>query len=263
MKFFSLLFESAKIWMHYDMKSYAAAFSYYAPLAIIPLLVLSISIVGFVYGEDFTTRVLASWGTILGQDLLELIRIAINNLETETRSFSMPFIGIAFFLLTSIFTLNVLSVGFHKLWEVDENGFLSWIKRSFRSVLFILIFQIYLILIIGFEFFITMSELRGGFIISLIFLFTNTSIFFSLLFRFLASEAPSWQGCVVGASISAVLFVFTKSPISFYINNIFGSDLYGTAGLILILLIWVYVLATIIFYGAAVAHTYDKIKNNR
>ncbi len=260
MKIFDLIIRSAKLWYFSDMKSYAAAFSYYAPLAILPLLLFSITFVGFIYGETFTKQIITNWGLVLGQDLIEIIRSAIENLKTEADTFAIPIVGVIFFAGASILTLNVLSNGFDKLWQVEKFGFVNWLKKSLRSILFVLIFQLYLIVIIAFEIFMNLAHLKGDAFLSLIFLFTSTCIFFTILFRFLASYAPSLKACLVGSVIASVLFVISKSTINVYIANLSGLNLYGAAGLILILLIWIYVLASIIYFGASVAYEYDKMK---
>ena len=151
MKIFSLIYRSAKLWYFADMKSYAAAFSYYAPLAILPLILFSITVVGIIYGESFTRQIITNWGLVLGQDLIDIIRAAVDNLKTEANTFSVPIIGVIFFAGASILTLNVLSSGFHRLWEVEKTGVINWLKKSGRSILFVLIFQIYLVFIIAFR----------------------------------------------------------------------------------------------------------------
>ena len=264
MKFFDLIIRSAKLWYFSDMKSYAAAFSYYAPLAILPLLLFSITFVGVIYGESFTKQIITNWGLVLGQDLIDIIRSAIENLKTEANTFAVPIVGVIFFAGASILTLNVLSNGFDKLWKAEKFGFMNWVKKSLRSILFVLIFQLYLVVIIAFEIFMSFADLKGDALLSLLFLFTSTGIFFTLLFRFLTSSTPSLKACLVGALMSSVLFVISKSTINVYIANLSGLNLYGAAGLILILLIWIYVLASIIYFGASVAYEYDrmgKIKN--
>lgn len=260
MKILDLVFNSAKLWYLQDMKSYAAAFSYYAPLAILPLLLISITIVGTIYGESVTKQIITNWGLVLGQELIEIIRSAIGNLQSEADTFGIPLVGILFFTIASILALNVLSGGFHKLWKVEKRGLVNWFFKSLRSILFVLILQVYLIIIIGFEIFMTLTNLKGDVLLSLIFLFVSTAAFFAILYRFLASSAPSWQACIIGASIASVLFVISKSTINVYITNLSGLNLYGAAGLILVLLIWIYVLASIIYYGAAVAHIYDRMQ---
>jgi membrane protein len=83
-----------------------------------------------------------------------------------------------------------------------------------------------------------------------------------MLYKLLPKSSPSWQGCVVGSSVSSIFFVLSKGSVNFYINGAHNPDIYGTAGLILVLLIWIFVLAAIIYYGASVAYEYDKMKNN-
>ncbi|USN87888.1 MAG: YihY/virulence factor BrkB family protein [Candidatus Nomurabacteria bacterium] len=260
MQVISLLTNSAKSWYESDMKSYAAAFSYYAPLAIIPILLFSITMVGTIYSESITRQILTGWAGVLGDDIVELIKIAITNLRIEAESFHLPIFGIVLSLGISILALNALSNGFHKLWNVHQFGLHAWFKKSLRSVLFILIFQIYLAVVIGFEFFMIVNNLQSDYILSLLFLFISTGAFFAILFRFLASHSPSWKGCLVGALVASLLFIVTKSSVNIYVIKVANLNIYGTAGLILVLLLWVYILAALIYYGAAIAYEYDKIK---
>ncbi|MEZ4104614.1 MAG: YihY/virulence factor BrkB family protein [Candidatus Paceibacterota bacterium] len=258
MNLVNLLVDSAKRWYKSDMKSYAAAFSYYAPLAIVPILLFSISLVGIIYGENVTRQILTDWAGVLSQDIVDLIKSALSNLRQETESFAWPIVGIIFFLSISILALNVLANGFHRLWQNQSLGFRNWLKKSQRSFLFILIFQLYLIIVIGFELFLISNDLRSYHIIPTVFLFISTSAFFVILFKFLADNAPSWKGCLVGAVISSTLFIITKSTIGVYVASVSGLNVYGAAGLILVLLLWVYILASLIYYGAAIAYEYDK-----
>lgn len=72
-------------------------------------------------------------------------------------------------------------------------------------------------------------------------------------------KAPSLKGCFVGALVSSILFVLAKILVGSYIASTPVLTLFGAAGLILVLLIWIYVWALLIYYGAAVAGLYDKI----
>lgn len=262
MKIINLLIDSATYWIRLDMKSYAAAFSYYAPLAIIPILLFSITMVGLIYGESVTRQILTSWGGVLGEDIVRLIKTGIENLRAETQSFSVPIIGILFFLGVSVLALNVLGNGFQRLWQIQVFGFVNWLKKSLRSFYFILIFQLYLAVVIGFEFLMVSINLKSGYIFSNLFLFLSTTAFFTILLKSLVKNSPSWKGCLVGASISAVIFMITKSFVSVFVSNITTLNIYGTAGLVLALLLWVYILASLIYYGATVAYKYDKINHN-
>jgi len=261
MKISTLLIESAKHWNDRDAKLFSAAFSYYAPLALIPLIVFSVTIVGLIYGPNFVKDFFSSWGMVLGSDLSNLINAAVLNLNNEAITFGIPIIGVLFFSGVLIVALNVLSSGFNRLWYIDVSGIRSFFAETLRSVMFVFILQIYFIIIIGFEVFLIFANLKGSDFISTLFIFINTSLLFVLLYKFLTTKSPSHRGCMIGSTIATTLFIMAKSLVSLYIVSTGSLTLYGAAGLILVLLIWVYILAALIYYGASVAYMHDRISS--
>lgn len=259
MNFFILLYKASLLWFDRGAGNYAAAFSYYAPLALIPLLFFSLSVVSFFYGQTFSEQVFADWGSVLGADLVTLIRDALIKLNIETQTSKLPFMAGFFFLGLYLVAVNVLSEGFHKLWGNEVSGFRAFVMRSFRAIWFLFILQMYLIIIIGLDFFIA-PTLFGPYmvLVSAVF-FASTTVFFILLYKTLVLEAPSWTGCFAGATVASLLFILIKSLVDVYIATTPALTLYGAANLILILLVWIYILAGLIFYGAAVAGLYDKM----
>ncbi|HMO77759.1 MAG TPA: YhjD/YihY/BrkB family envelope integrity protein [Candidatus Paceibacterota bacterium] len=259
MRFFKLLYQSAKLWIENDMVYYAAAFSYYAPLALIPLILISLTMVGLIYGQEFTAQIFNAWGETLGTDLVKMLGLAVDNLTIATNSYSVPVVGIIFFSTICLVALNVLSTAFQRLRGVVELGFINWLKRSLRSAIFIVILQLYLIGIIAIEIFLSLIELPASGFISQVGFGLSSVIFFSVLYRFLYSDKPSVKGSVVGGIIAAILFMGAKHAVYLTLLTTPSLNFYGAAGLILVLLIWVYILAAILLYGAAIATTYDKI----
>lgn len=262
MNFLYLLYEAGLRFVDREAGYYAAAFSYYAPLALIPLIFFSIAVVGFIYGESYTSQVFASWGSILGSDLLQVIQLAVKNINIEAQNSRLPVVVIIFFFWLYLTAMNVLSDGFHKLWGIKNCGIRGWLIKSVRSLAFFFILQIYLIFLIGLEFFTNTNIFIAKTAISSTVIFLSTMLFFSVLYHYLATKSPSWSGCMVGAAISSLLFVGIKSLVDIYLANTPALNFYGATGLILILLAWVYVLAVLIYYGAAVAGLYDKMKKN-
>lgn len=259
MNFFYLLYTAAALWIERGSGYYAAAFSYYAPLALIPLLLFSVTVAGFFYGETFAGTVFAGWGAVLGEDLLSLIKLALENLDTETAASKVPFVASAFFLGFYIVACNVMSDGFLRLWRREQRGLKYFILKSARALGFLVLLQLYLVVIIGYEFFITATVTGFFAFINTIVLYLSTTVFFTFLYRYLTNCRPSWAACRVGALVSSLLFVLIKSLVTVYIATTPVLSLYGAAGLILILFVWVYVLAVIILYGAAVVGVYDKL----
>lgn len=259
MVFIQMLYHSAVLWMERDMSYYAAAFSYYAPLALIPLVLLSIVVSGFFYGAEVVKNIFNSWGSVFGSDVLNLITSAVANLETKTNTFQAPVIAIVFFIILSFFTLNVLAKGFGRVWNVEPSGITSIILQFFRSALFVLIIQVYIIGLIGFTGGASMIVLPSFGLLPLMFSFFSIVTFFTLLFKFLVRGAPSWRGSIVGGIVAGMLFLLARIGVTMYLAHEPAESIFGAAGLMLVLLIWIYVISCIIFYGAVVADQYDKM----
>jgi membrane protein len=258
MKYFLLLYQAARQWYCSGMGHHAAAFAYYAPFALIPLVLISVGISGFFYGVTFVKNIFIGWGTVFGADLVAFINLAVKNLDTEVNTYKIPLLAILFFCSVSILAFNVLSLGFRQIWGNHHKGFREWLKQSLRSVVMILILQLYIVSIITIEGLLASLDLQT-FLLPLAIWFSSISAVFILFYRFLAVGSPSWRGCLVGGLTSGMLFVFAKNLVTLYLAAKPVLTIFGAAGLILVLLVWVYVLAAIIYYGAIVAHLYDKM----
>jgi membrane protein len=256
MHYFFLLYHAGREWVKRDMSYYAAAFSYYAPLALIPLLSLSLATAGTVYDSSQVISIFQNWGTVLGDDLLSLVNIAVQNLDIEIKSYSLPTVAIVFFTSASVFAFNVLGTGFQRLWNSHHGEFSPWYIQTLRSILFVFILQAYLIFIVGFEVFLASFDLAY---VSDTVWFLTISILFYLLYRYLVHKSPSWHGCLVGSLVAGILFLLVKNLVSIYLAHEPVLSIFGAAGLILVLLVWIYVLASIILYGASIAHIYDRM----
>lgn len=263
MRYIHLFYHAGRQWVSRDMSYYAAAFSYYAPLALVPLLLLSLIVTGFFYGGDFVKNIFLGWGTILGADLLALINVAVQNLDIEIQTYSIPLLAVIFFSSVSVFSFNVLGSGFQHLWGSHRSGLQQWLTQSLRSAFFVIILQLYFIFIIGTEGFLAWFRVREVPFLPEIIWFLSISLVFILIFKFLAKPAPSLRGCVFGGFSSGVLFIFANNLVALYLATKPVLSIFGAAGLLLVLLVWVYILACFILYGAALAHMYDRMINNQ
>lgn len=76
---------------------------------------------------------------------------------------------------------------------------------------------------------------------------------FAGIFKILPDATTKWKDVLPGAIASTVLFMFGKFAISFYVNESNVGSTYGTAGSLVILLVWVYYSAIILYMGAEFA----------
>jgi membrane protein len=256
MNFIIMLGQSARLWLRLGMSHYAAAFSYYAPFALVPLILISLGVSNFFYGLSFVKNMFLSWGTIFGPDLTALVELAVQNLDIQVHTYQVPMLAIVFFSFVSILALNALALGFERIWGKPEASVGAWVRQSVRSLLFIMILQIYILTLVSLEGLRVLLDMDSR-IVPLLIWFASISVLFALFYRFLVAHAPSWGGCLVGGLSAGVLFIFAKNIVTVYLATKPVLNIFGAAGLILVLLVWVYVLAAIVYYGAIVAEQYD------
>ncbi len=101
------------------------------------------------------------------------------------------------------------------------------------------------------------------YILNLIFTFLVAAFIFAAIFKVLPDARIKWKHVWVGAFVTSFLFMVGKFVISYYLGHNPMSSAYGAAGSIIVLLLWVYYSAMILYFGAAFTHAYVIHKGSR
>ena len=267
MKLFRLLYRAVTIWLQREADIHAAALAYFVPFAITPLLLLSITIVGLLIGSNEVGALLLRWGNSLDPDLTSLLFTSVQNFDNLTMSYYIPLLAILFFSIMVVVTFNSLVSGLNKIWQVESNGWKNFFKRSGRSLLFFIFLQCYLVgLILLDRMFLFLSHIQFVDLLGHarpVILFGSTLILFTLSYGILTLRAPSFKARFYGAIVASSLTIFTRELVTLHTATTPIPGLFGAAGLIIVLLIWIYISAGIVFYGAAFAAAYEEDKRTR
>lgn len=259
---YQVLRDAAHLWYDKDADHLAAMVSYYAIYAMTPLLLLIITIISLIYGNDLALTTLLKWGSVLGGDVEQMLYNAVKNLMELSNGYALPVLGTFFFSWMVVVMLNTFTSGLHHLWGIPHRGLRGWLKKSCNSLIFLVVFQVYLLFLFGFSNIISyFVDATGWFTLiclqALFFLIT-TAILFSVAYRMLPWEAPPLRARLIGGAIASILFTIAKGSVALYVERTPTPDLYEAAGIIIVLLIWIYVTVSIMYYGAAVAHIIGK-----
>jgi len=76
-------------------------------------------------------------------------------------------------------------------------------------------------------------------------------VLFAMIFKILPDIKIAWRDVWIGAVMTAVLFNVGKFLLGFYLGRSSVASAYGAAGSLVIILLWVYYSAQIMFFGAA------------
>jgi len=93
--------------------------------------------------------------------------------------------------------------------------------------------------------------------------FIIISSLFAIIFKFLPDVKIKWKDVRSGAFFTAVLFMIGQYAITLYIQYQARSSAYGAAGSILIILVWIYYTAAILYIGAEYTQVYAEAIGSR
>jgi membrane protein len=97
-------------------------------------------------------------------------------------------------------------------------------------------------------------------IINLIITFEVLVSLFAVIYKVLPDAQIPWSDVIVGSVFTAVLFLLGKYLIGLYIAFTAVSSIYGAAGTVVVIAVWVYYTAAILFFGAEFTRAYAKFK---
>lgn len=258
MHFLRLFILAGKRWLRTDASRSAAALAYFTPFALVPLILISVSIVGVILDQETFTALLQTWAEMLGVSATEAVTDAVQSFDFASTYYSIPVLGTIFFVSVIVFTFNNLVAGLQLIWGVPSSGIWSWLYSAFRSLLFFILLQIFFVVLFIVE--IVLPNIADVSVIVLLqrsLFFIATVALFTFGYGVLSWGAPSLPARLSGAIVVAVVLIFLRYIIDIWIAFTPAVGLYGPAGILFGLLIWIYVTALIIFYGAAFAWAFD------
>ncbi len=93
--------------------------------------------------------------------------------------------------------------------------------------------------------------------------FVITTFLFALMFKLLPDAKIKWKDVFIGALITSFFFTIGKLGIGYYLGNSNLATVYGAAGSVIIIMVWVYYSALILYLGAEFTKVYAKLHGGK
>jgi len=252
----------------------SAAIAYYAAFSLPSLLLISISLVGFfVEPDDVKGEIDHHIESIAGEEaadqMLEIV-VAANNPQ---KSFLATVFGGVMLLIGATGVLVQLQTSLNQVWRVeaqpDKNTWLAIIIKRLLSMSMLLVIAFLLLVTIsvrallsevGSNLDVNLPEaLSTGMVILInqVAAFVLISILLASMFRFLPDVRVPWRDVWFGALITSFLFAVGKQVMGYYLELSNPGQVYGAAGSLAVILIWVYYASMIVLFGAQVTKTWS------
>lgn len=94
-----------------------------------------------------------------------------------------------------------------------------------------------------------------NFIISLLVI----SVLFAMIFKILPDAKIKWKHVWLGSLVTGILFTIGKMSLAYYFGKAEPASIYGAAGSIILILLWVSYSSMILFFGAEFTAAYAKM----
>ena len=252
----------------------AAALSYYALFAIPSLLLITLSLLNLFIADDQAKMTIINLSSeMFGSRSAGVISQIIQHLdENSTQSVFAQWGGVIILLITATGIVGHLQRSLNTLWDTfpyHHNTFQIHLMQRLISFIFIILAGILLLMVFISDTVLSflnvyISSTVG--VSSSVFSTVNNLVSFimmtliiSLIYRYLPNGRMSWKDILVGAIVTTVLFSIGKYLIGIYLDFSTVGSVYGAAGSILLLLIWIYYTSLIFFFGAEFTQVYANV----
>lgn len=273
-KVFDLFKNTFMEFMDDNCVKFSAALSYYTIFAIPPLCILIISVTGYFFGEEAVSGELFDQiNQLVGDAAAIQIQESIKNVQLSGASTLATYIGIITLLFGASGVFAEIQSSINFIWGLKakpKKGLIRFLKNrllSFSmigSLGFVLLVSLILNSLIDSLYFQLTSLFKDTTVyfasaINSAFVFIVITILFITIFKTLPDGKIRWKDVIVGSGFTAILFMVGKWAIGLYLGNSSTTSLYGAAGSVLVILVWVYYSAIILYFGAEFTKVYAQM----
>lgn len=267
---FKLLKAAGKEWQEDKVSRLAAALAYYTAFSIAPLLVIAIAITALFFGEEAAqNQIVGQLQGLLGQDGAQAVQTMIENSRKPAQGTIATIISIVILLFGASGVFTQLQDSLNTIWEVTpkpDRGLKGILKDRFLSfgMVIVIAFLLLVSLVIGAVLSVFtnyLGDIVPGLaalwsILDFVISFGVTTALFAMIFRVLPDVEITWKDVAIGAVVTSLLFAIGRSLIGIYLGNSSIGSTYGAAGSFVVLLVWIYYSAQILFFGAELTQVY-------
>jgi membrane protein len=249
----------------------SGSLAYYTVFSMAPLLIMIIFLCGLFLGrEAIEGKIYEQLTGFVGHDTAAQLQEMIKNASLAGKSKLAAIIGGISLLIGATTVFAEIQDSINAIWGLKpkpKKGWLKMLQNRFLSFSLIISLGFLLLVSLGISALIEglSNSLKAHFpditvvifyVVNLVLTLSITGSIFAVIFKVLPDAKVKLKDVWVGALVTALLFMLGKFAISFYISKSNVGSTYGAAGSLVILLLWVYYSAIILYFGAEFTKAY-------
>ncbi len=273
----SMLKDTVNNWLDDRAMSLAASLAFYTVLSLAPLLIVAVSVAGLLFGEAAARGEIGQQlGGMLGPQGGSAIENVLANAKEPHANIAGTVIGLVILFFGASGVFGELQDSMNAVWEVKPKpgrGVMGVVKARFFS--FAMVLGVAFLLLVSLVLSAALSAvgkflsdtLPGGavlwFGINIVISMGVVTLLFALIFKVVPDVKIGWRDVWYGAAFTALLFTVGKALIGIYLGRASIGSPYGAAGSLVVLVVWVYYSAQILFLGAEFTRVYADHSGSR
>lgn len=262
----AFLWQAAKLWNANNPWRMGAVVAYYAVLSLPGLLVIIVSSVGAIWGEEIIAgEISAQISAAIGPKAAESVIAIFENAQSDHRTVWATILGVAILVFGATGVFYHLQLSMNEIWNVKVDpkaGMVKVLKARATSLAFIMVLLFLLIIsLVASTFLSVLNDYLSNLWQPAYVVLTQSlemvlstlvlGLLFVLIFKYMPDLKIPWKSVWIGGFLTAILFNVGKMLLNVYFGQAEPGSTYGAAGSVVLILLWVSYSCLILFYGAA------------
>ena len=258
-------------WSEDRASTLGAALAFYTIFSLAPILIIIVAVVGFFLGQlSVQSYIMGELAKSLGQENAEYVMQTIRSSYQAGSGLKATLVAVLLMLVGATTVCVMLKDALNTIWKAAPRSAGIWymLLDRIRSLLIVVFGGVFLFLSMVIGSLVSMTGLYlTNYIhipfyllgwLNYIFSFFLLVLLFALLFKVMPDVEISWGDVWIGGAITALLFTLGRFLLGLYMARSTVSSAYGAAGSLVVILLWVYYCAQIIFLGVEFTRVWAK-----
>jgi membrane protein len=244
---------AVKAWNDDYAPSMGAALAYYTLFSIAPLLLIVIAVAGFVFGDDAARgEIFEQLSGLMGAQGAQAVEELLRHADRPGAGAVAMLTGTLTLILGASAVFGELQNALDRIWRAparkQDQGWLNLVRTRLLS--FGMILAVAFVLMVSLVTSAVLSALGKWWGLDFVASFAVTTLMFALIYKIIPRVRIPWRDVWLGAAVTAALFALGKFLIGLYLGRSGVASVFGAAGSLVAVMVWVYYSAQIFLLGA-------------
>jgi membrane protein len=276
-RIWQLIWMTFTIWVDANASRMSAALTYYTMLSLAPLLMIAVAIAGFMFDNRLAeSEIVEQVTAVTTPEIAQTVAGLITSASQPETGIVAGTISLCILLFAASGVFTQLYDTFNDIWDVSLDGvnsFLHTVQKRLIGVGMVLVVGVLLVaaLVLNSAIAYLNALVEGSYPVAVTWLnladrslsFLLMPIIFSLIFWFFPATKIQWRDVWPAGILTACLVASSRYLIAMYLKFSTTSEVYGAAGSLVVLLIWVYMTGLVVFFGASFSHAWAETFGSR